>query len=237
MSQNDDRTQENRADRRNDDTEIDPGEAGTVHIGCANDVLIDAAQCRKEHCHDKARCLPDCCDHNRVDRHVRIDQPVELEARPAEVMHHAFKAKARIKKPFPDSTRHDKGQGHRIKEDRAKRTFGANTLIKKNCQKAPDDQAGHDKQTAKDQQVFNGNMPAFHLPQTFILPKPCPIPDGKHARLGKRHIAGPQDEPVDKKQGRSKGRCNNDLGQMTLDAGRQVAFGALRSPHNLCLKS
>ena len=81
-----------RADCRQDNPSIDPRHTRAVYLRGFNEIRIDRPQTGQEESHNKARRLPDTGDHHRVNRHFALHQPVELKARPAELMHQALNA-------------------------------------------------------------------------------------------------------------------------------------------------
>jgi hypothetical protein len=65
----------------------------------------------------------------RIDRHLRIDQPVELEAFPTPEPRHLLDTEAGIEDPLPCRARDDEGKRHGIEVDRAKDALGLDALI------------------------------------------------------------------------------------------------------------
>src|SRR5689334_12573160 len=75
-----------RPKRRQNDAPVHPDRARPVDLRRLDKVGVDGPKTGKEERHGEARGLPDRSDDNGPDGHVAVDQPVEPEGGPAEVM-------------------------------------------------------------------------------------------------------------------------------------------------------
>ncbi len=216
MGQDHQRTEEHRSQARQHDAQVDGRQARTVHLGSADDRLIDAAQTGQEQRHDEARGLPYGSDHQAVDDPVRIDQPVEAKAFPAPVTQQLVQTQAGIEQPLPGGTGDDHRQCHGVQVDGADQPLAADALVQQHGEHDTDDQADGDEQAAEHQQVLAGHPPAVVVPQALVLLQTDPLVAGHEARVGERQQEGPADVGVEADQHDQHARRQDQLGQPAL---------------------
>ena len=191
---------EDRADRRQDNTPINSRHVSAVDLRRLDQIRIHRTQTGQEQGHDKAGRLPDAGDYHRVDRHLALDQPVELETRPAQLTNHALDSGRRAEQPAPDRARHHERDRQRIEIDGAPKSFGANALINQDRQRQPDGHGADHVKRAEQEEIVIGDAPAPAAPQFRVMMETDQGIIGHQGRVRERDPDRPaaKDEHVDK---------------------------------------
>ena len=170
---------------------------GAVDRGRLDDLAVDAAKTGQEHRHHEAGRLPHPGDHDGVDRHIGVDEPVEGEARPAPVMHQLLQAEAGIENPLPGGSRDDERNRHGIQIDRAQNAFGADLLVEQNGEQQSEGCRDADIECREYREILDCDIPAGAGPQAGILLETDILVAGQHPGGAQRQIAGPDHEAID----------------------------------------
>jgi hypothetical protein len=125
----DDGSYDDRPKRRQNDAPVHSDRSGAVDLRGLDQVGIDGPKAGEEERHGEARGLPDRSDNDRPDCHVTVDQPVEPEGSPAEVVDELLDSEARIEQPTPDRAGDDERHRQGVEEDGSQHVLAANALI------------------------------------------------------------------------------------------------------------
>ena len=104
VQQNHDRTHKNGTHHWQDDGDVDTGKTGAVDFCSFDDFVIDGTKTCKKQGHHKSGRLPDRGNHDGINRHVPIDQPVEGEFGKSPVSKKFLNPQSRIEHPFPSGS-------------------------------------------------------------------------------------------------------------------------------------
>ena len=110
---------------------------------------IDPAQAGQEDRHHQPRRLPDRGDHQRVDDHLPVHEPVEGEALKAGVVHQLLEPEARIEEPLPDQAGDDERHRVGIQKNRAEQALGADLLVDEDREQEAEHEAAREEQHAE----------------------------------------------------------------------------------------
>ena len=90
---------------------------------------------------------------------LRIDDPVEMEARPAPVVHGLLEPDARVEKQLPGRAGDDEGERERIEIDRPQDAFAADLLVEQDRERQAEEQAEDDVEAAEQAHVDERRVP------------------------------------------------------------------------------
>ena len=150
----------------------------------------------------------------RVDREFGIGDPVEGEARPAEVADDLLNAQSGIHDPLPSRPGHDEGERHGIQVNAAKKPFRPDPLIEKDRDKQAERDREDQKQGREDHDVLDRGDPSRRRPQSYELIQANEIIDRHDPGRTERHPHRPGDENINGHEYEQKARRENQLRQM-----------------------
>src|SRR6185437_15576233 len=133
-------------------------------------------------------------------------EPVEGEARPAEIAHALLQPERRVEYPAPRRAGHHEGHRHRVEIDRPQRPLADDAAIEQDGEQQPDGDAEPNVEGAEDEEVAIGDQPARIAPQPLILDEPGKVVVRQQGRSGERDPARPQGEAVEEDRGDRDGR-------------------------------
>ena len=171
---------------------------------------------RQKDGHDEARGLPDRGDHDGVDRHLAVLDPVELEAGPAPSLQRLFEPDARIEEPFPSRAGDDEAERHGVEVERPQHPFGADFLVQEDSEGEADRRADGDVQPPEDHQVLDGRRPVAQPEQLLVVLEADQVVLRKNSRVGERQVNGKDDKAVNEEDDRREARCEHQPGQRLL---------------------
>ena len=154
-----------------------------------------------------------------------IDDPVEMEARPAPVVHRLLEPDARIEEQLPRRAGDDEGERQRIEIDRPQNAFAADLLVEQDGERQAEEQAEDDIEPAENAHVDQRRVPVRRRvglerpgPQLLVVAEADEIGAGESLRVGEGQQQRPQVEAVDEDQHESKGRRQHEARQPVLQA-------------------
>ena len=167
---------------------------------------------------------------------LRIHDPVEMEARPAEIVHRLLKADARVEEQLPCRAGDDERQRQRIEIDRPQDAFAANLLVEQDRQQQAKRQTEDHIEAAEQAHVDNRRVPVRRrialerpVPKLLIVRPSDEVQVGERFRVGERKQEGPEIEPVDEDENQQKRRREHKPRQ---EIARAVADAATRAAHD-----
>ena len=134
--------------------------------------------------------LPDRGDHEGVDRHLLVDDPVEGEVGKAQSRTSLLQAELRIEEPLPDEAGDDERHRVGVEEDGAEHALAAHVLIDEHGQQEAEHQAAGDEQNAEDDDVPGGGDEALVAEQAVdTAARPTKSKTGQQLRTGEGRAA------------------------------------------------
>src|SRR5262245_17009752 len=183
-----------RPKRGKNDAPVHAYRPGAIDLCGLDEIGVDRAETGKEERHGEARGLPDRGDDNGPDRHIAVDQPVEPEGGPAKPVDELLNADAGVEQPAPDRAGDDKGNGHRVEEDRPQHVLTADALVEQDREEEAGQQAQKHETTAKHQQIVEGDLPIPRCHHRGVVAHARPARDRNEGGRRERYPDGPQRE-------------------------------------------
>src|SRR5215831_17306444 len=183
-----------RPKRGKNDAPVHAYRPGAIDLCGLDEIGVDRAETGKEERHGEARGLPDRGDDNCPDRHIAVDQPVEPEGGPAKPVDELLNADAGVEQPAPDRAGDDKGNGHRVEEDRPQHVLTADALVEQDREEEAGQQAQKHETTAKHQQIVEGDLPIPRCHHRGVVAHARPARDRNEGGRRERYPDGPQRE-------------------------------------------
>lgn len=231
MRQNDKGRHEGGPKLRNHNAPVERPIGSAVNLGRFQDFIVDATQSCQEHCHDKSGRLPDRGYHDRIDRHIPVLDPVELEARPAPALHNCFQSNAGIQKPLPGRSGHDETEGHRVEIYGPDEAFAANFLVEQYCQHQTECTADYNVKTAEYEQVVYGNAPGAQSEELVVILKTYKPEAWQDPAVCEGQVESEKDKAVDKDQDDCQARAEHEFWQKVREFVTKLVAGRYRLFH------
>ena len=168
---------------------------------------------------------------------MRVDDPVEMEAGPAEIVDGLFESDARIEKQLPRGPGHDEREGERIEIERPQDAFASNLLIEKDREQQSEREAEDDIEAAEEPHIHDRRVPVRWRialerpgPELLVIRPADEIEIGESLGVRERKQQGPEIEPVDKEKDQQRRKApRTSLGSKSRKRSRMPPPGTARN--------
>ena len=163
-----------------------------------------------------------------------IDDPVEVETRPAEIVHGLFEPDARIEKKLPRRAGDDERERERIEIDRPQNAFAADLLIEQDRQRQAEREAEDDIEPAENAHVDDRGVPVRRridlerpVPKLLVVRPADELGVGERFGIREGQKDRPKIEAVNEDQDQQKDGARTSLGSEIREDGPRMTAAAV----------